>query len=67
VFSKRKIYKKYMYWEEHESIGTPLYSSVYQTVVRGYFGRKSLVKMVSDTKRMKNTPIYVCATTAFVA
>jgi hypothetical protein len=46
-----------MYWEAHESTGTPLYSSVYQTVVRGYFGRKSLVKIVSDTKRMKNTPI----------
>jgi hypothetical protein len=30
------------------------------------FGRKSIAKIVSDTKRMKNTPIHVCAKTAFV-
>jgi hypothetical protein len=27
----------------------------------GGFGRKSIVKIVSDTERMKNTPIHVCA------
>jgi hypothetical protein len=41
--------------------------SVYQTVVRGPpvvrsgFGRKKYLKIVSDTERMKNSPIHVCA------
>jgi hypothetical protein len=42
------------------------YSIVSQTVVRGGFGRKGIEKIVSDTERMKNTPMYVCAKTAFV-
>jgi hypothetical protein len=38
-----------------------------QTVVRGGFGRKGITQTVSDTARMKNnTPIYVCAKTAFI-
>jgi hypothetical protein len=32
----------------------------------GGFGRKSIAKLVSDTERMKNTPIPVRAKTAFV-
>jgi hypothetical protein len=32
----------------------------------GGFGRKSVSKIVSDTGRMKNTPIHVCAKTSFV-
>jgi hypothetical protein len=49
-----------------------LYNSVPQTVVqgppvvRGGFGRKGIAKIVSDTERMKNTLIHVCAKTAFV-
>jgi hypothetical protein len=35
-------------------------------VVHGGFGRKGIAKIVSDTERMKNTPIFVCAKTAFV-
>jgi hypothetical protein len=30
------------------------------------FGRKRIAKIVWDTERMKNTPIHVCAKTAFV-
>jgi hypothetical protein len=30
------------------------------------FGRKIVEKNVSDTERMKNTPIHVCDETAFV-
>jgi hypothetical protein len=30
------------------------------------FGRKSVAKIVSDTEQVKNTPIHVCAKTAFV-
>jgi hypothetical protein len=30
------------------------------------FGRKSISKIVSHTEQMKNTPIHVCAKTAFV-
>jgi hypothetical protein len=32
----------------------------------GSFGRKSIEKIVKDTERMKNTPIHVCAKTAFI-
>jgi hypothetical protein len=32
----------------------------------GDFTRKSIAKIVSDTKQMKSTHIYVCAKTAFV-
>jgi hypothetical protein len=32
----------------------------------GFFGRKSVVKIVADTEQMKNAPIRVCAKTAFV-
>jgi hypothetical protein len=32
----------------------------------GGFGRKIIAKIMSDTERMKTTPIHVCAKTAFV-
>jgi hypothetical protein len=32
----------------------------------GGFGRKNVAKIVSETERMKNTPIHVCAKTAFL-
>jgi hypothetical protein len=32
----------------------------------GGFARKSIAKILSGTERMKNTPIHVCAKTAFV-
>jgi hypothetical protein len=32
----------------------------------GGFRRKTIARTVSDTERMKNTLIYVCAKTAFV-
>jgi hypothetical protein len=35
-------------------------------MIRGGFGRKGIEKIVSDTGRIKNTPMYVCAKTAFV-
>jgi hypothetical protein len=35
-------------------------------VIRGGFGKKIIAKIVSDTERMKNTPVHVCAKTAFV-
>jgi predicted DNA-binding transcriptional regulator AlpA len=35
-------------------------------VVRGGFGRKVIYKIVSDTSRMKNAPVQVCAKPAFV-
>jgi hypothetical protein len=33
----------------------------------GAFGRKLFANIVSDTERMKNTPIHVCSKTAFVS
>jgi hypothetical protein len=50
------------------------YSSVSQTVIHGGspggpqadLEGKSITIIVSDTKRIKNTPIYVCAKTATV-
>jgi hypothetical protein len=45
-------------------------SSVYQTVARGgtrvVSEEKNIAKIISDTERMKNTPIHVCVKTAFV-
>jgi hypothetical protein len=35
-------------------------------VVRGSFRRKSIARNASDTEQMKNTPIHICAKTAFV-
>jgi hypothetical protein len=35
-------------------------------VVSGGFGKEGISKIVPDTKRTKNTPMYVCAKTAFV-
>jgi hypothetical protein len=34
--------------------------------VRGGFGRKSFVEIVSDTERMKTTPTHICIKTVFV-
>jgi hypothetical protein len=52
--------------------------SVYQNVVRdgsssglrrsaGGFGRKKIANIISDTKRVENTPIHVCAKTAYAS
>jgi hypothetical protein len=32
----------------------------------GDFGRRTISKIVSETEKMKNTPIHVCAKTAFI-
>jgi hypothetical protein len=43
-----------------------LWSAAVRQVVCGTLGRKSIAKIVSDTERMKYTPIHVWAKTAFV-
>jgi hypothetical protein len=43
-----------------------LWSAVVRQVVCRRFRKKSNTKIVSDTERMKNTPIRVCAKTTFV-
>jgi hypothetical protein len=45
---------------------TACYGNVSQSEVRGDFGRKITAKIVSDTERMKNTPMHICAKTVFV-
>jgi hypothetical protein len=52
------------------SISFTLYLNVSQTVVRGgpqAFGGKGIGNIVSDTERMKNTPMHVCVKTIFVS
>jgi hypothetical protein len=42
------------------------WSAAVHQVFRSSFARKSIAKIVLGTIKMKNTPMYICAITAFV-
>jgi hypothetical protein len=48
------------------SVFLRVWSVAVRQVVRGGFERKIIANILSDTERMKNTPIQVCAKTVFV-
>jgi hypothetical protein len=43
-----------------------LWSAAVRQVIRCGFGKKTNATILSDTERMKNTPIKICDETAFV-